>query len=97
MMFTLTESRATRRTLWWARIRAVIAGIGFFFPGFLLSLFITVPWANHHWAGDGQAPLAAIGLSFWIGVASSAVCCIFLLRRANKGYSVKEPDEDASA
>jgi purine-cytosine permease-like protein len=65
------------------RVRAVITGIAFFFPGFIFSLPVTCTWANHHWAGEAQASLGAIGPSFVIGVLAAIACTIYLLMKVN--------------
>ena len=67
------------------RVRAVITGIAFFFPGFIFSLPVTCAWANHYYAGEAQSPLGAIPPSFAIGVLSAIACTIYLLRKVNRG------------
>jgi hypothetical protein len=74
-----TKSRSLLRV----RLRAIITGIAFFFPGFIFSLPITCTWANHHWAGEAQASLGAIFPSFVIGVLSAIACTIYLLMKTN--------------
>ncbi len=86
-MLTLIESKSTRRGLWLARMRAILMGVLAFVPAFFLSLVVTVPWAKHHWAGEAQGVLGAIGPSFWIGVAAVVLCCFYLLRKANKEHT----------
>ena len=66
------------------RPRAIILGIGFFFPGFVFSLPFTYIWADWKWPGDGQSPLGAIVVSFWIGWIAAAVTCVVLLWRAER-------------
>ena len=66
-----------------AVLKAIAGGIACFFLGFFLSLFVTVPWANHHWAGEAQASLGALWPSFWIGVLSAIAGVIILLMRTN--------------
>jgi hypothetical protein len=90
-MFTLSESKSTQTRLWLARIRAVAIGILFFFPAFALSLVLTVPWANHHWAGEAQSSLGAIGPSFWTGVVVALVCWIWRLKRVNREHGTDQP------
>jgi hypothetical protein len=65
-------------------VRAVVTGIAFFLPGFLFSLPVTCTWADHHYAGDGQAPLGAIGPSIVIGVLAAIGCTIYLVRKAKR-------------
>jgi purine-cytosine permease-like protein len=67
-----------------ARMRAVLTGLAFFFPGFLFSLPLTCAWAEHHYAGEAQSSLGAIGPSFVIGLLSAAWCTIHLLRKAGR-------------
>ena len=82
-MFALSESKNTSTRLWLARVRAIVTGLLFFFPAFLISLFVTIPWASHHWAGEAQTSLGAFGPSFWIGIAAALVCTVYLLRKVN--------------
>jgi len=74
-----TETRSLRR----ARIRAVITGMAFFFPGFLFSLPLTCAWASHYYAGEAQAPLGAIPPSLVIGVIAAIACTRYLLKKVN--------------
>ncbi len=62
----------------WRYIRAVIRGIGCFFPGSLFSLPFTMLWANGGRPGDDHTMLAAIWVSLLIGVLSIPVAWIFL-------------------
>ena len=62
-------------------VRALVLGAGFFFPGFVFSLPLTLLWANHHWAGEAQSELPAFEVSFYIGIAASLICFITLLNR----------------
>lgn len=73
------------RLLLKARLRAVLTGIAFFFPGFAFSLPVTCTWAKHYYAGEAQAPLGAIFPSFIIGVLAAIACTIYLLMRVNRG------------
>jgi VIT1/CCC1 family predicted Fe2+/Mn2+ transporter len=66
------------------RVRAVITGVAFFFPGFLFSLPVTCAFAEHYYAGEAQASLAALPFSFVIGVVSAIACTVHLLRKANQ-------------
>lgn len=61
--------------------RAILLGIGFFFPGFVFSLPFTTLWALHTWPGDGQSELAAISVSVFVGATSAITCLVVLLRR----------------
>jgi ABC-type Fe3+ transport system permease subunit len=71
-----------KRSLFWDCCKAIVKGIGFFVPAFLLSLILTIPWANRHWAGEAQASLGGIAVSFYIGVLAAIVCTIYLLFEA---------------
>jgi hypothetical protein len=62
---------------------AVLLGGGFFFPGFIFSLPLTIIWARHTWPGDGQSDLAAMQVSCYIGVAAAIVCCVVLLKKCD--------------
>ncbi len=62
-------------------VRALVVGMGFFFPGFVFSLPLTLFWANHHWAGEAQSELPAFEVSFYIGIAASLTCFVTLLKR----------------
>jgi hypothetical protein len=64
-------------------VRPVLLGIGFFFPGFVFSLPLTVLWARHRWPGDGQNYLAAMEASFYVGVAAAIICCAVLFKKRN--------------
>jgi len=81
----MEDSPDNTRSLLRARIRAIITGIAFFFPGFLFSLPVTCTWANHYYAGEAQAPLGAIFPSFIIGVIAAVACTIYLLKKAKSG------------
>src|SRR5207244_11885631 len=90
----MPDVMSNNRSLRWARVRAVITGIAFFFPGFLFSLPVTCTWANHHWAGEAQASLGAIGPSFVIGVLAAIVCTIRLLRKVNRMATERNANYD---
>ena len=85
-MFDSIESES--RVLLWARVRALILGIISFIPVFFLSLLITIPWSKHYWAGDGQAVLGGIAVSFWFGIAfavAASICMLSRAKRRNRG------------
>jgi hypothetical protein len=63
---------------WW---RLVLFSILFFIPGFIFSLPLTVIWARYTWPGDGQSALAAMEVSFYIGVAATVICFGVLLKK----------------
>lgn len=54
-------------------IRALLIGIGCFFPGFIFSMPLTVLWAQHTWPGDGQSVFAAAEVSFYVGIGAVVV------------------------
>ncbi|MGC2183598.1 MAG: hypothetical protein WA637_09985 [Terriglobales bacterium] len=67
------------------RLRAVITGVAFFFPGFLFSLPVTGAFAKHYYAGEAQGVLAALPFSFVIGVVSAFACTTYLLCKTSQG------------
>jgi hypothetical protein len=73
-------------------LRAVILGIGFFFPGFILSFPLTMLWTYHTWPGPGKADLVAMEVSVSFGLAASVICCIALLKKW-KHQSMPAPDK----
>jgi hypothetical protein len=81
-MFGNIESGTAKSRPLWARIGALILGIACFFPAFFLSLLATIPWSKHYWAGDGQAVLGGIAVSFWFGIAFAIAASVYLLKRA---------------
>jgi len=64
----------------WAR--PVLLGIGFFFPGFLFSLPLTILWARHAWPGDGQSDFAAMEISVYAGIAAALICWLLLWKKS---------------
>lgn len=56
----------------------VLIGVGLFFPAALLSLPLTIAYANHVWPGDGQSALAALIWSLCIGVAATLIYWMIL-------------------
>ena len=74
------SGRSGRSASW---VRPVLLGVGFFFPGFLFSLPLTLLWARHAWPGDGQSPLAAMEVSSYVGVAAAIICLVVLLKKRN--------------
>jgi hypothetical protein len=86
------DEKRSGASLGMRRFRALITGIGFFFPAFLLSLPVTCTWADHRWPGDGQAILAALPPSFAIAFISSVICCVYLLRKVGQ----EQPPKGAS-
>lgn len=79
----MRDYSTSKPSLVWLFLKAIAGGVFGFFLGFFLSLFVTVPWANHHWAGEAQASLGALWPSLWIGVLSAVAGAIILLMKAN--------------
>jgi hypothetical protein len=59
--------------------KSVLLGIGFFFPGFVFSLPLTILLASD--TKDAKRFVAAVGFSICIGVAAAIICTIALVRR----------------
>jgi hypothetical protein len=72
------SGRSGRSSSW---VRPVLLGIGFFFPGFVFSLPLTLLWARHTWPGDGHSYLTAMEVSFYIGFGAAIICCIVLFKK----------------
>ena len=70
--------------LLWASLMAITLGVGCFFLALFLSLPVTIPWSKHYWAGDGQAVLGGMGVSFMFGIASAAAAASYMMRRATQ-------------
>jgi|GEM_PF-5240113 len=84
-MFESIESTVPERYwLLWASLKAIILGVACFFSAFFLSLLITIPWSKYYWAGDGQAVLGGMAISFIFGIASAIVAPTYVLRRTIK-------------
>ena len=81
MAMSILAAAPKKPSFLWGRVRAVTTGVLFFFPGFLLSLFVTVPWAKHYWAGEAQAVLGAFWPSVIIGLFAAIICSVWLLKR----------------
>jgi len=63
------RAKPERHWLQWASVKAIGLGIACFFPAFVFSLLITIPWSKHYWAGEAQAVLGGLALSFYFGIA----------------------------
>ena len=72
------NGRGEQKNNW---LRPIILVIGFFFPGFLFSLPLTLFWASRTWRGDGQSSFAAIEVSVYIGIAAAVICGFVLFIR----------------
>jgi len=82
-MFENIESATPERYwLFWASLRGLVLGVACFFPAFFLSLLITIPWSKHYWAGEGQAVLGGMAISFYFGIACAVAAAVYMLRRA---------------
>lgn len=82
MFENIDYAKPERHWLLWTSLKAIGLGIACFFPAFFLSLLITIPWSKHYWAGDGQAVLGGLALSFYFGIASGIAGAVYILRRA---------------
>jgi nitrate reductase gamma subunit len=81
-MFENIESATPEKhPLFWASLKATMFGILCFFPAFFLSLLVTIPWSKHYWAGEGQAVLGGLAVSFYFGIAFAIAALIYMLRR----------------
>jgi hypothetical protein len=67
----------------WGRVKAVLLGIGCFFPAFLLSAPLAILWAEHTWPGDRQSDFVALKVSCSVAMATAIVCCIVLFRKSS--------------
>jgi len=82
-MFENVESaKPEKHWLLWASLKGIMLGAALFLPAFFISLLITIPWSKHYWAGDGQAVLGGLALSFYFGIACAIAAAIYTLRRA---------------
>lgn len=62
-------------------LKAVLLGMGCFFPGFIFSMPLTIALADHIWPGDGQSDLAAMEFSLYAGIVTAVVATMLLLMR----------------
>jgi|SRR5215470_2883711 len=60
-------------------VKSVLLGIGFFFPGFVFSLPLTILLVSD--TRHEKSFLAAVGFSICIGVAAAVVCAIVSVRK----------------
>src|SRR5262249_11957892 len=89
-MFERTDSTEPKSfSLLWAGLKSIVFGVASFFPAFLVSLLITIPWSKHYWAGDGQAVLGGLGVSFFFGIASTFVVALYTLRRTTQWHRLR--------
>jgi hypothetical protein len=75
------SAKPERHWLLWACLKAIGLGIACFFLASLLSLPITIPWSKHYWAGEAQAALGGLALSFYFGIASGITAAVYILGR----------------
>jgi len=66
------------RTSGWAR--PLLLGAGFFFPGFVFSLPLTMLVVKRTWPGDDGKVDLAMEVSLCVGVAAAVICGAVLLR-----------------
>jgi nitrate reductase gamma subunit len=81
MFENVNSAKPEKHWLLWATLKAIGLGIACFFPAFFLSLLITIPWSKHYWAGEGQAVLGGLALSFYFGIAFGIAAAVYMLRR----------------
>src|SRR6266576_1124511 len=81
MFENIHSAKPERHWLLWTSLKAIGLGIACFFPAFFLSLLITIPWSKYHWAGEGQAVLGGMALSFYFGIASGLTAAVYILTR----------------
>jgi len=81
MFENIDSSKAGSHWLLWGGLKAIGLGIACFILAFFLSLLITVPWSKHHWAGEAQAVLSGMAVSFYFGIASGIAAAVYILRR----------------
>jgi hypothetical protein len=81
------EQQTKHKSLLLRRILAGLAGLLFFIPVFLLSFAVTCTWAEHHYQGDAQAPVAAFEPALIVAAILTILCCIFMARRVGKDDS----------
>jgi hypothetical protein len=63
--------------------KAIGTGLWAALLGFLLSLPLTIFWSDRHFAGEAQAPLAGMIVSFYLALAAGTLGVIFpILLRA---------------
>ena len=77
------SGRGDRSSSW---ARPLLLGVGSFFPGFVLSLPLTILWANHTWPGDGQGVFAAVEASVYAGLAAAVICWLLLWKKSRSRH-----------
>jgi len=89
-MFDNIESATPERHwLLWASLKGILLGVACFVPAFFLSLLITIPWSKHYWAGEGQAVLGGLAISFYFGIACAIGAAVHTLRQAIRSKRVE--------
>jgi hypothetical protein len=63
------------------RLGAFLLGLGFFFPGFIFSLPVTLICAWRLWPGNLEKEEAALRASSGIGIVAAIICFAILLRK----------------
>ena len=81
MFENIDSANPQKHWLLWTSLKAIGLGIACFFPAFFVSLLITIPWSKHYWAGEGQAVLGGLALSFYFGIAFGIAAAVYMLRR----------------
>jgi len=69
------------RLLLWKRVGAIVVGLAFFVPSFLLAFAVTCWLEDRRWPGDGQAAIVAFTPSVLTASIATILCCIYLLRQ----------------
>jgi hypothetical protein len=77
LRFATSAQSAQSRSL----AKSALLGIAFFFPGFAFSLPFMILCASLTPTIDGRNYVAAVGVSFCIGVLAAIVCAIILVRK----------------
>jgi hypothetical protein len=72
------KSSITARNGW---VRPVLLGIGFFFPGFVFSLPLTLAWETFRRPCAGPGDDVALKVSMYVGIASASICFAVLMRK----------------
>jgi len=86
MFENIDSAKPGRHWLLLRSLKAIGVGIACFFLAFFVSLLITIPCSQHYWAGEAQAELGGLALSFYFGIASGIAAAAYILRRITRSY-----------
>jgi hypothetical protein len=89
MFENIDSAKPGRHWLLWASLTAIGLGGVCFFLAFFLSLLITIPWSKHYWAGEAQAVLGGLALTFYFGIASGTIAAVFIFRRIIRSNRIR--------